>query len=83
MKEGKNKDETLVFAYSNPDFVSPVTDQQQQQKQQENEEGSDPCESGDSGEGDLIIPIYSINKDYSPNQNKVKRECSPPTDDGK
>ena len=34
-------------------------------------------------QGDLIIPIYSINKDYSPNQNKVKRECSPPTDDGK
>ena len=83
VEEGNSNDETLVFSYSNPDFVCPITDQQQQQKQQkQNEEGSDPCDC-DSVEGDLIIPIYSVNTDYSPEQNKAKRECSPPTDDGK
>ena len=79
VEEGKSNDESLFFSYPNSEFVRPATDKQQQQQQQE---GSDPCEC-DSPEGDLIIPIYSVDTDSSPEQNKAKRECSPPSDDGK
>ena len=77
--EGNSNSQRLVFTYANPD----PTLQFQNTDIQQNEDGSDQCESGDSGEGYLTIPIYSVDTNYNANENKAKRECSPPTDDGK
>ena len=77
VKEGHSNGQRLVFEYPNQDSIPPLpyTDIQP------SEDGSDQCESGDSGEGFQTIPIYSVDTDYTLNESKAKRECSP-TDDG-
>ena len=77
--EGNSNNQRLVYTYPNPGSTPPFQDADIQQ----NEDGSDQCESGDSGEGFLTIPIYSVDTNYTPHVSKAKRECSPPTDDGK